>query len=138
MRTGAGDSPAGTRLGAPNKATVLVLHDVSQLDSFLSLPSQRSAVVPLSSRCINEVLPCTFPGAFASSLHLSPGARTSISQPTMFEPSSPITIYARFTPYPAFLLASDEGQPLSPGSVILRHRHLQQQQRIIKEYVLSL
>ncbi|KAH9855121.1 hypothetical protein C2E23DRAFT_857853 [Lenzites betulinus] len=49
----------------------------------------------------------------------------------MFEPRTPVTIIARFTPYPAVLLASDEGRPLSSESVILRHRHLRQQQRVL-------
>lgn len=50
----------------------------------------------------------------------------------MFEPDKPITIYAKYTPFPAYLLESDEGKPLKPSYVILRHRHLVQQQRLIQ------
>ncbi|KAI0323555.1 hypothetical protein GY45DRAFT_1376237 [Cubamyces sp. BRFM 1775] len=50
----------------------------------------------------------------------------------MIEPETPITIVMKHTHYPAFLLASDEGKPLKPSSVILRHRHLRQQQRVLQ------
>ena len=50
----------------------------------------------------------------------------------MLEPEAPPTIWIKQPTYPAFLLASDEGRPLKPSSVILRHRHLCQQQRIHK------
>ncbi|KAL1944056.1 hypothetical protein VTO73DRAFT_3874 [Trametes versicolor] len=49
----------------------------------------------------------------------------------MIEPEQPVVIHVKQRLYPAFLLASDEGKPLSPHSVILRHRHLRQQQRVL-------
>lgn len=55
----------------------------------------------------------------------------------MIEPEQPITIHVKQHLYPAFLLASDEGKPLNPSSVILRHHHLRQQQRVIIGCVLS-
>ncbi|KAH9855537.1 hypothetical protein C2E23DRAFT_882921 [Lenzites betulinus] len=50
----------------------------------------------------------------------------------MIEPESPVTIHIDCATYPAFLLQSDEGKPLGPYSVVLRHRHLLQQQRVIQ------
>ncbi|KAI0323604.1 hypothetical protein GY45DRAFT_1376197 [Cubamyces sp. BRFM 1775] len=50
----------------------------------------------------------------------------------MFEPDKPVTIIIKRTPFPAYLLASDEGRPLTSSSVILRHRHLRQQQRVLQ------
>ncbi|KAI0351855.1 hypothetical protein OH77DRAFT_1429136 [Trametes cingulata] len=49
----------------------------------------------------------------------------------MIEPDRPVTIRLSHKSFPAFLLASDEGKPLLPTSVILRHRHLRQQQRVL-------
>ncbi|OBZ69696.1 hypothetical protein A0H81_10055 [Grifola frondosa] len=44
----------------------------------------------------------------------------------MIEPKSPVTLVIEesFSEFPVFFLESDEGVPLSPSSVILRHRHL--------------
>ncbi|KAI0687413.1 hypothetical protein C8T65DRAFT_747082 [Cerioporus squamosus] len=50
----------------------------------------------------------------------------------MIEPETPVTFRVKYTFRPAFLLESDEGKPLPPSSVILRHRHLRQQQRTIQ------
>ena len=49
----------------------------------------------------------------------------------MLEPSNPVTLKTRYTPYPAVELQSDEGRALRPGSIILRHRHLKQQFTIV-------
>ncbi|RDX51821.1 hypothetical protein OH76DRAFT_1481326 [Lentinus brumalis] len=53
----------------------------------------------------------------------------------MIEPNFPVTIWVKSTPYPAFLLDNDEGAPVRPSSIILRHRHLRHQQRIIDKGV---
>ena len=45
----------------------------------------------------------------------------------MLEPSKPVTLKLRYTPYPAFSLPSSDGASLQPHSVILRHRYLKQQ-----------
>ncbi|KAI9069129.1 hypothetical protein FKP32DRAFT_1671630 [Trametes sanguinea] len=44
----------------------------------------------------------------------------------MIEPPSPVTIHITYTQQKAVDLPTDEGQPLSTSSVILRHRHLRQ------------
>ena len=56
----------------------------------------------------------------------------SIPQNVMIEPDTLATIWIKHLVYPAFLLTNDEGQPLKPSSVILRHRHLHHQQHIIQ------
>ncbi|OJT02186.1 hypothetical protein TRAPUB_7301 [Trametes pubescens] len=45
----------------------------------------------------------------------------------MIEPSSPVTLYAKETYFPAVQLESDEWKVLRPGMVILQYRHLVQQ-----------
>ncbi|KAI9063731.1 hypothetical protein FKP32DRAFT_1676218 [Trametes sanguinea] len=45
----------------------------------------------------------------------------------MIQPPSPVTIHITYTQQKAVDLPTDEGQPLSTASVILRHRHLRQQ-----------
>ncbi|OSD00149.1 hypothetical protein PYCCODRAFT_1469680 [Trametes coccinea BRFM310] len=45
----------------------------------------------------------------------------------MLQPPSPVTIHIAYTQQKAVNLPTDEGQPLSSSSVILRHRHLRQQ-----------
>ncbi|TFK79241.1 hypothetical protein K466DRAFT_606294 [Polyporus arcularius HHB13444] len=51
---------------------------------------------------------------------------------TMIEPETPVTLKITYSRRPAFLLESDEGKPLPAASVIMRYRHLRQQQRIIQ------
>ncbi|KAI0682823.1 hypothetical protein C8T65DRAFT_750041 [Cerioporus squamosus] len=50
----------------------------------------------------------------------------------MIEPETPVTFHVKYSFRPAFLLESDEGKPLPASSVILRHRHLRQQQKTIQ------
>ncbi|OBZ66300.1 hypothetical protein A0H81_13819 [Grifola frondosa] len=45
-------------------------------------------------------------------------------QVAMIEPKSPVTFKIKASSSPAFLLETDEGPPLAPNAVILRHRHL--------------
>ncbi|KAI9068909.1 hypothetical protein FKP32DRAFT_1671812 [Trametes sanguinea] len=49
----------------------------------------------------------------------------------MIEPEVPVTIQVPSSFFPVFLLANDEDKPVLPSMIILRHRHLEQQQKII-------
>ncbi|RPD72397.1 hypothetical protein L226DRAFT_573146 [Lentinus tigrinus ALCF2SS1-7] len=63
-----------------------------------------------------------------------PHAETTISDediPAMIEPEQPVTVYVKHSPYPAVELSGDRDVCLKPYSVILRHRHLKQQHKVV-------